>query len=61
MHSLLNIALISWENIFNAEFSEKLNGTDIRFYDTKPLQFTYKGQWTDTEIQCHNRHSLPAT
>lgn len=39
MHSLLNTALISWENMFNAELREKVNGTDTKFYDTKTYKF----------------------
>jgi hypothetical protein len=62
MHSLLNRAFISWENSFNAELRKKVNGTDIIFYDTKSLfKFMYEERWTHTDIQCHNRHSLPAT
>jgi len=41
MHLLLNTAVISWENIFNSELREKVNGTDIKFYDTKTSKFMY--------------------
>jgi len=41
MHPLLNTAFISWENIFNVELREKVNGTDIKFYDTKTCEFMY--------------------
>jgi len=38
MHSLLNTAFISWENTFNVELREKVNGKDIKFYDTTLVQ-----------------------
>lgn len=41
MHPLLNTAFISWENIFNAKLREKVNGTNIKFYDTKTFTFMY--------------------
>jgi hypothetical protein len=35
MHSLINIANLSWENILIAELRKKSVGTDIIFYDTQ--------------------------
>jgi hypothetical protein len=39
MDSLFNTAFLSWENIFNEKLREKVNGTDIIFYDTQDFKF----------------------